>query len=227
MKAIVLFQIQLKDIFKNLQVLLLFLVFPLIGFVMSSSMQAPSANFFIIIFATMHIVFTPMMVMTTILSEQKQQKIIRNLAYTGVPSYLYLFVHGCLVTMLTLLTAFSFLIFPGCTLNLFAFMFASLLGILLSVLFGACIALSTSSMASANAIVMPLAMLFSFVPMLAQFHEGFHQIAYILYSKQISMMMEDIHQMDGRSMLVLSLSAFMFIVWFYKAYRTSLKEERI
>lgn len=226
MKAIVLFQIQLKDILKNLQVLLLFLVFPLIGFVMSSSMQAQS-SFFIIIFATMHVVFTPMMVMTTILSEQKQQKIIRNLAYASVPSYLYLFVHGCLVTILTLLTASSFLIFPDFTLDLFAFLFASLLGILLSVLFGACIALSTSSMSSANAIVMPLAMLFSFVPMLAQFHDGFQKIAYILYSKQISMMMENIHQMDGRSMLVLSLSALILIVWFYKAYRTSLKEEHM
>lgn len=224
MKAIVLFQIQLKDILKNLQVLLLFLVFPMIGFVMSSSLQDQS-SFFIIIFATMHVVFTPMMVMTTILSEQKQQKIIRNLAYASVPSYIYLFVHGCLITFLTLLSVCSFLMFPGFTQNLFSFILASLLGILLSVLFGACIALSTSSMSSASAIVMPFAMLFSFVPMLAQFHEGFQQIANILYSKQISMMMENIHHINGIGLMVLSVSALFLIVWFYYAYRKSLKEE--
>ena len=133
MKALALFQIQLKDILKNLQVCLLFFVFPVIGFVMSSSMQDQS-SFFISVFATMHVVFTPMMTMSTILAEQKEQKIIRNLAYAGVPSSLYLLVHGVLVCFLTCFTACLFLVFPGFSLDVIPFLTAVFTGVILSIL---------------------------------------------------------------------------------------------
>lgn len=223
MKAIALFQMQLKDILKNLQVCLLFFVFPVIGFVMSSSMQDQS-SFFITVFATMHVVFTPMMTMSTILAEQKEQKIIRNLAYAGVPSSLYLLVHGALVCLLTCITACLFLVFPGFTHDSVFFMIAVCIGVILSVLLGGCIALSTTSLSSSNAVVMPIAMLFSFVPMLASFNKSLDNISNVLYSKQISTMMNDIHQIDLLSILILVFTALLWIIWFYLAYHKSMKD---
>lgn len=224
MKALALFQIQLKDILKNLQVCLLFFVFPVIGFVMSSSMQDQS-SFFISVFATMHVVFTPMMTMSTILAEQKEQKIIRNLAYAGVPSSLYLLVHGVLVCFLTCFTACLFLVFPGFSLDVIPFLTAVFTGVILSILLGGCIALSTSSLSSSNAVVMPFAMLFSFVPMLANFNEHLDNISNILYSKQVSIKMNDLHQINLLSSLILVFTALLLIIWFYLAYHKSMKAD--
>ena len=223
MKTMALFQMQLKDILKNLQICLLLFVFPVIGFVMSSSMQEQS-SFFITVFATMHVVFTPMMMMSNILSEQKEQKIIRNLAYAGVPSSLYLLVHGLLVFVLTCITACLFLVFPDFSQDISSFLIAISTGVILSILLGGCIALSTNSMSSSSAIVMPFAMLFSFVPMLANFNEHLNNISQILYSKQISTMMNDIHQIDLSSILILMFTALLWIIWFYLAYHKSMKD---
>lgn len=222
MKTMALFQMQLKDILKNLQICLLLFVFPVIGFVMSSSMQEQS-SFFITVFATMHVVFTPMMMMSTILSEQKEQKIIRNLAYAGVPSSLYLLVHGLLVFVLTCITACLFLVFPDFSQDISSFLIAISTGVILSILLGGCIALSTNSMSSSSAIVMPFAMLFSFVPMLANFNEHVNHMSNILYSKQVSIMMIDIHQINLSSILILVISALILIIWFYFAFHKSMK----
>ncbi|MFQ9923304.1 MAG: hypothetical protein ACLRVU_07305 [Beduini sp.] len=224
MKFIALFQIQLKDMIKNLQTCLLFFVFPAIGFIMSSSMKDQS-SFFIVVFATMHVVFTPMMIMVTVLAEQKEQKIIRNLAYAGIPTSQYLAVHSCLIFLLTLLFTSTFLVFPGFSLDPLSFITASMIGIIISLLFGGCIALSTSSMTSANALVMPIAMLFSFIPMLTEFNEGLNKIALILYSKQIGILMTDIHQADMITLIVLVSASMILLYWFYHSYQKSIKED--
>lgn len=213
-----------KDILKNLQVLCLFLVYPCIAFILSISMKE-EVSFFITVFATMHVVFTPITVMVNLLSEQKQHQIVRNLAYANVSSSTYLLAHGLLIGTLCFVSGLVFLFLPGFELAIPSFLLSCLLGILISILLGALIALSSTSSSEANGIAMPIAMLLSFVPMLANFNETLRTVSEILYSAQISNMMKDLSSISLWDMMVLILTTLILVWLFIRAYHKSMKSE--
>ena len=217
-------RMECKDIMKNLQVLLLFVVYPCIAAVMAISMK-DAAAFFITIFATMHIVFTPIIVMVSILSEQKQHRILRNLSYANVSSASYLLSHGILVVFLTFFSGLFFFLLPGFQQDTVSFLLSCLIGIGISTLLGAVIALTSSSTSGANGVAMPIAMLLSFVPMLAQFNDTLKDLSHVLYSAQLADMMGDISHTTLTSVLVLVITTMLLILLFARGYRRSMKSE--
>ena len=190
-----LFQKQLKDVFKNLPILVLFFVYPIIATVMTNAMrnQADVGTIFVSVFATMHCVFTPIVATTSIIAEEKEKNTLRVLIMSNVTLREYLTSIGGFILLATLLTGSSFLFINGSTadfsqplLPLLARGALIVFGCLVSIALGICIGLLSKNAAAANGLAVPIGMIFAFTPMLANFNKGIETISRFTYGQQIS-----------------------------------------
>lgn len=215
------FAIQLKDTLKNIQILVLFIIYPFIGFVMATGIPEQPI-FFISLFATMHAVFTPIVAIVTILSEQKDKRILQSFMFSNVTSTEYIVSNGLFVFIFTILS--SFLFFLTTSLPIIEFLLAMIIGSMISILIGASIALHSKNVSAANAISIPVAMVLSFLPMLAMFNEGMEKISYWLYSQQCANLL--LQNYKGVELFyIFALNFMIFICVFIFAYKRSKKEE--
>jgi len=177
---------QVKDILKNTQVLVLFAVFPVIAYVMSTSMQTEGI-FFASIFGTMHAVFTPLMATASIIAEEKEKNTLRVLILANVKPLEYLLSIGSFVFILTNISSFLFAWLAGfCGAEYICFVLVMMLGSICSMILGAALGVSSRNQMSATAEAMPLAMVFSFLPMLASFNVSIKSVSRFTFSQQIS-----------------------------------------
>ncbi len=187
---------QVKDTCKNLQVLVLFFVFPVVALVMTNTLpdEAGGAMFFISLFATMHCVFAPLVAAANIISEEKEKNTLRILILSNVTMPEYLIAMGCFIIFLTLLTGCSFLFMDSAIMEHgFSFLGILLMGGLVSASFGMCLGLQSRNASAANALAVPLGMFFSFVPMLASFNESIEKVSRFMYGQQISFFIADLN----------------------------------
>ncbi len=184
-----LFQKQLKDVFKNLPVLVLFIVYPIIALVMTQAMkeQEGMGTFFISIFATMHCVFTPIVATSSIIAEEKETNTLRALIMSNVNLREYLFSIGGFVLLSTLLSGSFFLFMGEHTVEaIVRFIIGLSIGCIISIIFGVCIGLFSKNASAANGLAVPFGMIFAFLPMLSNFNEGIEAVAKFTYGQQVS-----------------------------------------
>lgn len=181
---------QIKDVLKNKQVLILFFVYPLIAVIMTKGISANlvgEERFFTTIFATMHSVFTPLVVTAALIAEEKEKHTLSVLMMAGVRAIEYLVSIGSFVLIGTLITGSLFLGIENFTLQEgLCFLGAMCIGSLLSIILGMSIGAYAPNAMSANGIAVPVAMVFAFLPMLASFNEKINKVAVVTYSEQIS-----------------------------------------
>ena len=70
-RVMAVFRKQLKDTLKNKEVLIQFLMFPVLSVIMSNAMTVPDmpANFFVHMFATMYVGMAPLTCMSAVIAE--------------------------------------------------------------------------------------------------------------------------------------------------------------
>lgn len=178
---------QIKDILKNMQVLILFFVFPAISFIMVTSLGEENKSFFIMIFATMHFIFTPLVSTASLISEEKEKNTLRVLIMSGIKPLEYFFSMGLFILLVNLITGSVFFLLgkfdqSGAVL----FFGGAVIGALISILLGMCVGTYANNMSAANGLGVPLGMLFSFVPMIASFNSSIEKISQFLYGQQVS-----------------------------------------
>lgn len=179
-----------KDIFRNFQILILFLVYPIIGFIMATSM-GDQKSFFIATFATMHFVFAPIVVTTVLLAEEREMNTLRVLRMSGITSMEYLVSTAIFVLVFDMVSGASFLIFGDMdAIQVGKFLAAGMIGGLISIVIGLAIGTYAKSTGAANGLAVPLGMVFSFLPMIASFNPGVEQVSKYLYGQQIHFMMQ-------------------------------------
>ena len=184
-----LFQKQLKDSLKNLPVLVLFLVYPIIALVMTQAMKSQEGmeTFFVSIFATMHCVFTPLVSTNSIIAEEKEQNTLRVLFMSNVTLKEYLLSIGGFVLLSNLITSCFFLLLIDYTAKQSLLFLLSIgIGSLISIILGACLALFSKNASAANGIAVPFGMVFAFLPMLANFNATLESISKFTFSQQVS-----------------------------------------
>lgn len=180
------FRKQVKDILKNTQVLILFAIFPVIAYVMTSSMKMETA-FFVSLFGTMHAVFTPLMASASIIAEEKEKNTLRILILSNVKPFEYLLSIGSFVFILTNISSFLFAWIGGFRgRDFFGFVLVMMLGSICSIILGAALAIFSKNQMSATASAIPLAMVFSFLPMLSAFNDSVGSISRFTFGQQIS-----------------------------------------
>lgn len=184
-----LFHKQTKDTLKNMPVLILFFVYPVVAAVMTQAMknQADMGTFFISIFATMHCIFSPLVSTASIIAEEKEKNTLRVLIMSSVNLREYLLSIGGFVLMATLFTGSLFAVMSGKPVGkALLFLLFMGLGSLISIVLGSCIGLFSKNAAAANGMAVPFGMVFAFLPMLAYFNKGIEAVSKFTFGQQIN-----------------------------------------
>ncbi len=222
---VAIFKKQLKDTLRNKTVLIQFVMFPVMTLIMTNAItiQEMPENFFVILFATMYIGMAPLTSIASIISEEKEKNTLRVLIMSNVKPHEYLLGIGSYVWFACMLGGAVICTAGGYNLQTsFKFMGILAIGILTSLLIGAIIGVWSKTQMMATSITVPVMMIFSFVPMLSLFNRTIEKIARVLYSEQISRMLNQIDSLRlnveniGVIGLNILIAAILFIIIFKK-----------
>ena len=98
-------QKQCRDTWKNKTVLIQFVMFPLLGIIMTKTVKIEGMpeNFFVNLFATMYVGMAPLTSVCAIISEEKEKNTLRVLLMADVTPAQYLVGVGCYVFLACLI----------------------------------------------------------------------------------------------------------------------------
>lgn len=210
---------QIKDVIKNREVLILFFVYPLVAAVMDSAIpsQYAQGNMFIAMFGTMHVVFTPIVAATALIAEEREKHTLKVLMMSNVKPFEYLISVGGFIFGCTMITGVSFVFLGGYEgSDVVKVLVAMAVGCLCSMVLGGAIGMSSKSMTGANATAVPLGLLLSFGPLLSGFNEDIRKVSRVLYSQQISDLMNAPGNSDGtvERVIVIAVNFLVVLVLF-------------
>ncbi len=222
---VAIFKKQLKDTLRNKTVLIQFVMFPIMTLITNNAIkiQEMPENFFVILFATMYIGMAPLTSIASIISEEKEKNTLRVLIMSNVKPHEYLLGIGSYVWFACMLGGLVICTVGGYDLQTsIAFMGIIAIGVLTSLLIGAIIGICSKTQMMATSITVPVMMIFSFVPMLSLFNSTIEKIARVIYSEQISRMLNQINSLQlnveniGVIGLNILIAAILFIFIFKK-----------
>ena len=183
---------QIKDTLKNKAVLIQFILFPLMAFIMTGTVEIPDmpADFFVNLFGVMYVGMAPLVAMSAIISEEKEKNTLRVLMMADVTPTQYLAgIGGCVFWMCMAGAAvFCALSERGTFQERAVFLLIMAVGILTSLLLGAAIGVGSPNQMAATSVTVPVMMIFSFLPMISMFNGTIRKIAKVTYSQQIDIL---------------------------------------
>lgn len=218
---------QLKDTLKNKEVLVQFVMFPLLAIIMNTAIHIEGMpdNFFVCLFGVMYIGMAPLTSMASIIAEEKEKNTLRVLMLSNVTPLQYLAGIGGYIWCICMVGATVFCITGKYTgMQAIYFMGTMATGILVSILYGAAIGVGSKNQMAATSITVPVMMIFSFLPMLSMFNDTIKQIARLTYSQQINLL---IHQLETgfivtfENIAVVILNIIIAFITFSYAYKRS------
>lgn len=179
---------QMKDTAKNKTILIQFILFPLMTIIMEKAVKLENMpeHFFLTLFTTMYIGMAPLTCSAAIIAEEKEKGTLRALLMSNVKAWEYLIGVCSYVFLLCMTGCFVMTRLGGLGMKDCAiYMAASGLGILMSSVIGLAIGMMSANQMAATSLVMPIMMVLSFAPMLANFNDIIRKFAQILYTEQI------------------------------------------
>lgn len=221
---VVVFQKQIKDTIKNKAVLLQFVMFPVMALIMERTIQVEELpqNYFVNMFSSMYVGMAPLVAVAAVISEEKEKNTLRVLMMSGVKPLEYLLGIGsyvqaaCMAGALVLGMTGSY---KGR--ELAAFLVIMAVGILASILIGAAIGTLSHNQMMATSMMVPVMLVFSFLPMLSNFNETVEKVARVAYSEQIGILIGGIGACDIslENVLVIGMNMLIALLLFRYAYQ--------
>ncbi|MDE7018632.1 MAG: ABC transporter permease [Lachnospiraceae bacterium] len=180
---------QVKDTFKNKAIFIQFVMFPLMAFLMENAviMDDMPKHFFVKLFSSMYIGMAPLVAMSAVLAEEKEEGTLKMLMMSDVKPIEYLLGVGGYIWAICMAGTFALGAlgeYQGE--ELVAFLSIMAIGIIASLLIGAAIGTWSKNQMMATSLCVPVMMVFSFLPMLSMFNETIRKMARVAYSEQIS-----------------------------------------
>ncbi len=215
---------QIIDTTKNKTVFIQFLMFPIMTVIMENAIKIENMPeyFFVKLFSVMFVGMAPLTCMSAIISEEKEKNTLRALMMSNVKPWQYLLGTGAYIFIMCMAGTAVFAVLGGYTnTELSIFLFSMISGIILSEIIGAVIGIFGRNQMAATSLTIPIMMIFSFVPMLSMFNEGIEKIARIIYSQQISDIINGIGASDlsTESIIVISANFVIALTLFAVVYR--------
>jgi len=175
---------------------------------------------FAMMFAPMFAGMMPIITMATVIGEEKEKKSLKVLAMSGVTPMEYLIGTG---GFLVLASIPAILIF-GLTAELklvpmLVFFATMMLGILISTIIGSACGIVSKNQVNASAIALPFSLILAFIPMIAVFNEGVRKVGTVLFTQQISNILENMSKPDPISFLVMGINLIVALGFFVFAYK--------
>ena len=216
---------QIKDTFKNKEILIQFVMFPVLTLIMENVVEVEGMpeQYFTNLFGVMFIGMAPLTSMASMIAEEKEKNTLRALMMSNVKPSEYLIGVGFYDWCLCMLGACVIGFAGGHTGAYGKFVLIMGIGILVSILIGAAIGTWSRTQMMATSLTVPVMLVFSFMPMLSMFHEGIETVARITYSQQIHSL---IYQLDSMESVaepagVIVVNMIIAVVLFIYAYRRS------
>ena len=195
------FKKQLKGTISNPEILIQFIIFPLLAFVMNlmvvtdfegipediAAMLAANMPNMVTMQASIFAGMGLIMVMAGIIAEDMEKKSLRFLMMAGVKPGSYLLGVSGVIFCVSLLTsvAFSFIgEFAGA--DFWIFTAAMMSGVAGSIVLGATFGILAGNQQSASALTLPVALVLGFGPMMAQFNDRLARVLHIFYTQQLN-----------------------------------------
>lgn len=218
------FMKQILDTIKNKTVFIQFLMFPVMAIIMENAIKLENMpeNFFAKLFAVMFVGMAPLSCMSAIISEEKEKNTLRALVMSNVKPWQYIVSVGAYIFIMCMIGTAVFAIlceYSGA--ELARFVAAMVSGIVLSETIGAVIGIFGRNQMAATSLTIPIMMVFSFVPMLSMFNETVKKAAGVIYSQQISDLINGIgtSEVSAKSIIVIAANFVVGIVLFALAYK--------
>jgi len=195
------FKKQAKDTYKNMSVLVQFLVFPAVAFAITMLMDTTAegmpnlTNMMASVFAGMGLV--PLV--ANIIAEDREKKSLRFLIMAGVKPSSYLLGIGGVIFFVSLLPAIAFSLineFRGQ--EFWIYVAAIMSGVSASILLGATIGIISKNQQAATGLAMPIAMVLGFGPIISPFNETVARIFHIFYTQQFNVVAESFGTIAGQ-----------------------------
>ena len=209
---------------RNMQILILFIIYPVVGFVMSQS-AGIEKSFYISVFATMHFVFTPIVSTSAMISEEKDKNTLRVLRMSGITSAEFFLSTALFVLILDCLTGSSLLLLSGQNgPNPWLFYSAGILGGIISILVGLCIGTFSRSTSAASGLAVAVGMVLAFIPMLSFFNKGLEKFSKFLYGQQVKYLIEG-KNWSAESIAVILINLGLIVSVYVLLYKRSKLDE--
>ncbi len=222
---ITIIQKQLLDTLKNKPILIQFILFPLFSIIMTYAIQIQEMpeNFFVNLFATMYIGMAPLVSISAIISEEKEKNTLRVLLMADVSPTQYLIGIGSYVFFMCIMGGMVFCLLLNNVTNIqrIFFLFIMGIGIITSIIIGACIGVGSKNQMSATSVTIPVMMIFSFMPMLSMFNDKIQKVSKIIYSEQIRNLINNLENSrnDMENIAVIIINIILFGILFCVLYK--------
>ena len=220
------FEKQIKDTLKNKEILIQFIMFPILARIMEKAIKIEGMppHFFANMFSAMYVGMAPLVSIAAVIAEEKEKNTLRVLMMSGVKPWEYLLAMGsyiwsfCMAGALVLGMAGGY---RGRELMIFLLIMAA--GILASLLIGAAIGTASRNQMMATSVTVPVMLVFSFLPMLAEFNETISKVAGAVYSRQIGLLIGNIGDFSPKfeNIFVIGVNMLAALVFFGWAYKKS------
>ena len=214
---------QAKDMFKNIGVLVQFIIFPVVALVMTRLIAIPNEDIpngmfvtmMAAIFAGMGLIFSTAL----IIAEDIENKSLRLLVMAGVKPHQYLLGVGGFILFAGTVTSVVFGLIGGFAgLELLKFLAIMITAAASSIVLGATIGILAKNQQAASGISMPIAMVIGFIPMIANFNETIERIAVVLYTQQLNVIVNDFNANFTKAIAIMGVNISILTVLFALAY---------
>lgn len=218
------FSKQIKETLKNKEVLVQFMMFPLIAVIMENLIHVEDMpeNFFVNMFSAMYVGMAPLVAMVSILAEEKEKGTLRVLLMANVKSVEYLAGVGSYVWTACMIGACVFMATGGYTgKEALHFLLIMGIGIFISMVLGAAIGAVSRNQMAATAVSVPVMLVLSFLPMLSTFNETVEKVSRFVYTQQISLLVSQMSEnsINFQDVSIILINILLTVVFFVYAYR--------
>jgi ABC-2 type transport system permease protein len=167
----------------------------------------------------MFVGMTPAIMTSAAIAEDREHKSLRFLIMAGVKPWEYLLGVGGFVLLICSLVSVLFGLIGGFTgIELVRFIAVLIFGSMASALLGAIIGIFFNNQQAAAGLGIPVYMILAFAPMIAQFNTTVEKVASVLYSQQVSILVNDSTAGAGKPFLVMGVNIVILIGLFMTLY---------
>lgn len=199
------FKKQVKDIRKNVGVLIQFIIYPAIAYIMTvmvarSGYQAEHIpdTMFVTMFSAIFVGMALIPSTAGIVTEDRERKSLRFLIMAGVKPSSYLIGIGGVIFTLSLLPSLAFSLMGGFRgVEFVLFMAAMMSGVAASTLLGLSLGIFAKNQQAATGLTLPVSMVLGFGPMIGNFNEDVRRFFTPFYTQQIDTLINGFESVGG------------------------------
>jgi ABC-2 type transport system permease protein len=215
---------QMRDLFKNREILIQYILFPVMAFVMTELVVKPNeempGNIFILMFAAMFLGMAPLTSTANAIAEDRERKSLRFLVMAGVKPHAYMLGVGGFTLLVCTFVAVAFGLIGGFAgVELLKFILIMMFGAVISILLGATIGILSKSQQKSTSIAIPVALLLTFVPFLAEFNETLKSVSFFIFTGQIDTILRDFSVFTPQPYLIVLANGIVFAALFALVFK--------